>query len=216
MNSSLDFIFLYLNLVNTAGFASPTRTTTTRLNGCRRANVEALPNGCTRPACRDGSTRSSKATALSRSLVPSATTHTSSSIPNVVRIYLYSSIIICICTLHSTTIIIQISFRIVRSHSRLHRSHHLQGVPILCRWYSSRLRLLDGRHLRSSDHHASARPQGGPKRDGEGRSANNANRIACHSSHAYARTIDSMGGRRSQVLAQALNKASSSKSHISE
>lgn len=104
----------------------------------------------------------------------------------------------------------------LRAHPRLHRPNHLQGVSVLRRRHSSRLRLLDGGHIRRRDHHASAGPQRGPQRDGEGRPVDHADRLARHTRHAHAGPSDSMGRRCAQVLAQALDKTSSPQSHISK
>lgn len=99
--------------------------------------------------------------------------------------------------------------RHVRARARRARPHHMQVVSVPSRRHSRRLGLLDGGDLRRRDHHAGARPQGGLERHGEGRSAHHAHRLARHTSYAYARSAHPMGGRRAQVLAQALDQVAS-------
>lgn len=99
---------------------------------------------------------------------------------------------------------------------RYDRSDHLQGVSVPGRRHTGRQRVLDSGDVRRCHHHAGARPQGGPERDGEGRPAHHAHRSAHHTGHAHARAADPLGGRRAQVLAQALHQAAPTQHDLSE
>ncbi len=93
------------------------------------------------------------------------------------------------------------------------RSDHKQGLSVSGGWHTRRFGVLDGGDVRRRHHHASARPQGGPQRNGEGRPAHHAHRSTHHTGDAHAREAHSLGGRPAQVLAQALDQVAALQSH---